>query len=341
MDRSRHGAASHTVITIHQVFQQARRDRLGVGELEVLTGFTPDEVTDFAHRIPAERLFGVWEAIMRRLGDPGFPIRVAAGGVRDERSAVYYLAAACETVREGVIQAVANVTAWTTAYTLAATDWRGGLSVVLDGLDPARLGARCEAEFQLADILAGIRGMVGDAFAPPRIAFTHPAPPDDTAHRDFFGPGLAFAAPHTELVLSKEVLDHQLNTARPGLANVLAGHVAALRSTHGPPASYGLRVREWLLARFLAGEPSSVAAAARALMVSERTLHRRLAEEDLTYRGVREATRRQLAVDLVRGSPLPFKEIASSVGFADSRSFHRAYLRWTGTTPGNDRVTTH
>jgi AraC-like DNA-binding protein len=336
MDRFRHGAF-HTVVTVHQVVQQARREGIGLAELRTLTGFDPDELTDFSRRIPAERLFAVWEAVMRRLADPGFPIRVARSAVGAERSAVYYLAVASADVRAAVIQAVTNVTAWTTAYRLAAIDWHGGLSLVLDGLDPARLGARCEAEFQYADILAGLRGVLGENFVPPRVAFTHAAPRDSTAHRDHFGPGLCFRAPHTELVMSSDILDRQLQTARPGLASVLAGHVASLRAAHGPPASYGLRLREWLLARFLRGERPSVAAAALALTVSERTLHRRLAAEGLTYREVCETTRRQLAVDLVRGSPRPLKEIASSIGFADARSFHRAYVRWTGTTPGNDR----
>jgi AraC-like DNA-binding protein len=300
-------------------------------------GFDPRDLTDFTRRIPAEHLFQVWETVIRRLDDPSFPIRTACSAFLDARSAVYFLAAASPDVREGITSSVENVSAWTTAYTISATHWPDGMSVVLDGLDPARLGARCEAEFQLADILSGIRGAVS-GFTPPRVAFTHSAPRDTSAHHHYFGPGLAFDAPHTEIVVPADVLDLPLSTAQPGLADVLAGHIAGLRAAHDVPASYGLQVREWLLDQFLNGEPPTVAAAARALTLSERTLHRRLAAEDTTFRAVCEATRRQLAVDLVRTSPRAFKEIASLVGFADPRSFHRAYLRWTGTTPGRDRL---
>ncbi|HEV8563152.1 MAG TPA: AraC family transcriptional regulator ligand-binding domain-containing protein [Actinophytocola sp.] len=338
MDRSRHGAASHTVVTVHQVFQEAIRAGIGRTELRVLTGLDPDDLTDFSRRVPVERLFSVWETVMRRLDDPGFPVRAARNAIQDARSAVYYLAASCRDIREGIASSVANVSAWTTAYTITATPWRGGMSLVLDGLDPGRLGARCEAEFQLADILSSIRSAIPD-FAPGRVAFTHPAPRDTRTHREYFGPGLEFRAAHTEITLPDAVLDLPVPTAQAGLAGVLAGHVAGLRAAHDIPASYGLRVREWLLSRFLTGEQPTAAAAAKALTLSERTLHRRLAAEGATFRGVRESTRRQLAVDLVRDSPRPFKEIASNLGFADTRSFHRAYLRWTGTTPGSDRRT--
>jgi AraC-like DNA-binding protein len=338
MDRSRHGSAFHTVVTVHQVFQEAGRAGVGPAELKMLTGLDPSELTDFSRRLPAERLFAVWETVMGRLNDPGFPVRAARNAVREARSAVYFLASACADVQEGVTRSIANVSAWTTAYTISATHWQGGMSVVLDGLDPSRLGARCEAEFQLADILAGIRNAIGDAFTPPRVAFTHSAPADPGTHRDYFGPGLVFRAPHTEILLPTEVLSLPLPTAQPGLAGVLAGHLAELRAAHHPPASYRLQIREWLLHQFRSGERPSVAAAAKALAVSERTLHRRLSAEGVTFRVVCESTRRQLAVDLVRTSPRAFKEIASSIGFADSRSFHRAYLRWTGTTPGSDRL---
>lgn len=342
MDRSRHGAATHTVVTVHQIFAEARRCGLKPAELRALTGLDPDGLTDFTRRLPAEQLFTVWETVLGRLGDPGFPVRAAGNAALDARSAVYFLAAASADVREGVTRSIANVSAWTTAYTIRATEPpggpAGGLALVLDGLDSGRLGARCEAEFQLADILAGIRGAVGAGFTPRRVAFAHPAPSGTGTHRGYFGAGLVFAAPHTELVLPADVLDRPVGTAQPGLAGVLARHVAGLRAAHDVPPSYGLRVREWLLDRFRRGEPATAAAAARALTVSERTLHRRLAAEGTTFRGVCEATRRQFAVDLVRGSPHALKEIAALVGFADSRSFHRAYLRWTGTTPGRDRV---
>jgi AraC-like DNA-binding protein len=336
MDRSRH--ATHTVVTVHQIWQEALRSGLGDTELRALTGLDPADLTDFASRMPAEKVFASWEAVIRRLADPGFPLRVADAAGRDAHSAVYLLAASCPKVRDGIVSSVGNSSAWTTAYTLASYDTgRGGLTVVIDGLDPGRLGERCEAEFQLADFLYGVR-VVDPAFHPPRVGFAHPAPADTRAHEECFGPGLEFDAGHTELELPADVLDLPIPTAHPGLAKVLAGHVAALRTPDDPDvASHRVRVRRWLAAQITAGEATSAACAARALLISERTLHRRLAAEGTTFREQREAVRRELAVDLVRTSPRAIKEIATLTGFADPRAFHRAYVRWTGTTPGQDR----
>jgi AraC-like DNA-binding protein len=337
MDSSRH--ATHTVVTVHQIWREAVRRGIGDAELRALTGMDPAELTDFARRIPADQVFAVWEAVIRRLDDPAFPLRVADAAAHDAHSAVYLLAASCPKVRDGIASSVGNARAWTTAYSLAVYDTgHGGMTIVLDGLDPGRLGERCEAEFQLADFVRGVRGAVDAAFVPQRVSFAHPAPPGARAHEEYFGPGLEFGADHTELELPAEVLDLPIPTAHPGLAKVLAGHVAGLRVPDVPEApSHRVRVRRWLAAQITAGEATGAACAARALLISERTLHRRLAAEGTTFREQREAVRRELAIDLVRTSPRPLKEIATLTGFADPRAFHRAYVRWTGTTPGQDR----
>jgi len=48
---------------------------------------------------------------------------------------------------------------------------------------------------------------------------------------------------------------------------------------------------------------------------------------------VLDQTRRDLAVEMLTDDRHPVKEVASALGFASTRSLHRAYRRWTGTTP--------
>jgi AraC-like DNA-binding protein len=335
MDHPRH--ATHTAVTVHHIWRESVRSGLADAELRRLTGLDPAELTDFAHRVPAETLFSVWETVVRRLDDPAFPLRVADAAAEDARSAVYLLAASYPKVRDGIVSSVANSSAWTTAYTLATRDTDdGGLAVVLDGLDLGRLGARCEAEFQLADFVRCIRAELDGEFTPARVTFAHPAPRDIGAHRAYFGPGLAFGARRSELVVAADTLDLPIRTAHPGLVGVLAGFVAGLR-TDTVPEPYQVRVRRWLAGRLAEAAPATAAEAARALLLSERTLHRRLAAEGTTFRAEYATVRRELAVELVRTGEQPIKVIATLVGFADQRAFQRAYLRWTGTTPGRDR----
>ena len=74
-------------------------------------------------------------------------------------------------------------------------------------------------------------------------------------------------------------------------------------------------------------------AAAKVLGYSRRTLTRRLREEATSFLQIKDQLRRSLAQQLLIVKRLPVEAVAERVGFADLKSFHRAFKKWTGTTP--------
>ncbi|MEU1025768.1 helix-turn-helix domain-containing protein, partial [Streptomyces sp. NPDC005904] len=69
-------------------------------------------------------------------------------------------------------------------------------------------------------------------------------------------------------------------------------------------------------------------------------LRRRLAEEDTSYQRLKDAVRRDAAIaGLVEGHE-PIADLAARLGFSEDTAFHRAFRRWTGTTPGAYRTDT-
>ena len=77
---------------------------------------------------------------------------------------------------------------------------------------------------------------------------------------------------------------------------------------------------------------SAEALAAR-LHVSVRSLHRQLKEEGSSLQAIKDAVRRELALDLLLKTQRPLKQIAERVGFTNEKSFLRAFKGWTGQTP--------
>ena len=69
------------------------------------------------------------------------------------------------------------------------------------------------------------------------------------------------------------------------------------------------------------------------LHLSPRTLHRQLKEEGASLQQLKDAVRRDLAVDLLLRTPRPIKQVAAEVGFQNEKSFMRAFRGWTGQTP--------
>ncbi len=69
-----------------------------------------------------------------------------------------------------------------------------------------------------------------------------------------------------------------------------------------------------------------------------RTLERRLATESVSFGGVLDDLRFELAKRYLREPGLPISEIAWLLGYTDPSAFTHSFKRWTGKPPTEMRV---
>ena len=81
----------------------------------------------------------------------------------------------------------------------------------------------------------------------------------------------------------------------------------------------------------------SAEALALRLHLSPRTLHRQLKEEGASLQGLKDEVRRERAMDLLRRTERPIKQVAHEAGFGNDKSFIRAFRGWTGLSPAEFR----
>lgn len=75
----------------------------------------------------------------------------------------------------------------------------------------------------------------------------------------------------------------------------------------------------------------------QSLNTSVATLRRKLAEEGTSFQKIKDAIKRDLAIELLSVHGLPVHKVAERLGFTESRSFTRAFVSWTGVTPSTYR----
>lgn len=119
----------------------------------------------------------------------------------------------------------------------------------------------------------------------------------------------------------------QLDGSDPEMAAMLEQTLA--RRVPEASRSLGLELGLFLESRFPEGEPT-LAEAAKAMRMSERSLQRRLRDEGRTFQSVLDDTRRSLVERHLHGSNLSLTELAFLLGFTDASSFSRAFRRWYG-----------
>jgi len=108
---------------------------------------------------------------------------------------------------------------------------------------------------------------------------------------------------------------------------------ACLLVKYRDQASLTERIRR-LLRRYLTEEMPSLEAISDMLATTPQTLRRRLQREGQGYQMIKDALRRDVAVEFLTQSDLPLLEVAARVGFSEASTFHRAFKGWTGLTPG-------
>ncbi|MBT2971312.1 MAG: AraC family transcriptional regulator [Candidatus Thiodiazotropha sp. (ex Ctena orbiculata)] len=97
------------------------------------------------------------------------------------------------------------------------------------------------------------------------------------------------------------------------------------------------RVRSALLELLPSGQTTADDVASR-LLVSRRTLQRRLGEEGTSFKAILMSVREELARHYITNSELPYIQISFLLGYEDPNSFFRAFHSWTGTTPDSFRT---
>jgi AraC-like DNA-binding protein len=157
--------------------------------------------------------------------------------------------------------------------------------------------------------------------------------PDDAAELErVLGCPVRVQASWTGWAITRETWNLPLRRRDPVLGAVLRHHATEI--VKRLPAGGGLaaEVRQALATR-VAGGDVRVQAVARVLATSVRSLQRRLSDEGCSYQELVDAMRREAAERYLVDRSLSIGEVGYLLGYSEAAAFHRAFKRWTGTTP--------
>lgn len=223
-----------------------------------------------------------------------------------------------------------------------AFDWRlhaaeGGESLLEMRemrLEPVAVLAQ---EWSPAAVVATVRILSGEPVRPLRAEFAHAAPAYEEAYADVFGCPLQFEAGRTALLFRDADLDKPGIYWDPALASQFEQLCQQVLSRLDIDSPLSSQVLDVLLKR-MAGEEPSVATVAKQLAMSTRSVQARLQEEGTSYKHLLAQARRRLAEQHLRDPSMSIAEVSFLVGFSEPSAFHRAFKRWTGSTPAAFRA---
>lgn len=286
---------------------------------------SPDE------RVPLAALYTLVEEAAAAVGGPLFGVKVATGIDIGLFDALGFLVLTSPTFGAAMERTLRYQRLWNDGerYSLLVESGRAHLRYEPFGAD--RPAHRIMAEMFAFDVGCNGPKLLADAPPPLAVRFRAEAPPDTAPYEALFGAPVGFASPIDEVVLPAELFDRPMPMANEAMHAYFQRHADAALAQLGPAPSLPDRVRAFVADRLPDGG-ATLEAAARSLGMSARTLQRRLRAEGASFEDLVDAARRARAM-VYLDAHVSIGEVAYLLGYAEPSVFHRAFKRWTGTSP--------
>lgn len=175
--------------------------------------------------------------------------------------------------------------------------------------------------------------LIGQPVELSEASFSYPRPAHGDEYRHIFHCPLTFDAPDTALTFDRRFLTAPVIRGKPEMHQFLKTSPADLLSRPDESNTFTGRIRT-LIGRDFAKPLPDFEWIAAELHTSPQTLRRRLKQENTSFQEIKDLLRRDLAIYFLGRPELPVNEIAHRVGFTEPSTFHRAFKKWTGITPG-------
>jgi len=180
--------------------------------------------------------------------------------------------------------------------------------------------------------------LVGQEVPLRHVAFAFPRPSFAQDYRVLFPIAVEYGADCSSIHFHPELAEQRFERSYADLRLFLRRAPRDWIFTTYREHALSMKVREFLS---VSGQLHfSLQDAASALHMSPRTLIRRLAAEEASFQGIKDALRRDFAIFELVNTEKALDDIAHDQGFASVSAFHRAFKSWTGNTPGDYRRST-
>jgi len=263
----------------------------------------------------SDKLSHLWELLVRQSGDPLLGLKISTPHRLGWLGVMGHIMLVSPTVQS----------------TIERCHGHTRVGMVLPGAQ--RPVPQQRYDFVWCVLLRTLRCASGNDHATPVVVeYAFPQPANAHVYAETFGCPVRFNMPHNVM----EFADADLVMALPPHPPLRDGEGAQVMASlaHAEPPTFSAKVQNLLAALLPKGPPHRDDVAAL-LMMSERTLQRRLAEEGTSFTTLVDDTRRELARQSLGGGELSLKMLSFQLGFSEPSAFYRACKRWFGMAPSD------
>jgi AraC-like DNA-binding protein len=332
-----HSMPSATGGIARMVAVRLRAAGIALAPLLSRAGLTVEQIDDPGVRMPAQSQIKLLELAAEALHDDFLGFHLAQDYDLREIGLFYYVLASSEMLADALHRAERYSGIMNEGILLQArigNETAIALSYV--GID--RRSDRHQIEFWLTSLVRLCRQLTNRRLVPSRVKVMHRRNKTPAEFRSLLGCEIEFGAGMDEIVFPAAVKRMPIVSADPYLNQLLLKYCEEALA-HRPAQGATLRSSvENAITPLLPHGRANAGEVARQLGMSNRTLARRLAAEQLTFSEIQTGLKTDLARRYLRDGDLPISQIAWLLGYREVSAFTHAFKRWTGTAPRQSRA---
>ena len=295
-------------------------------------GLTQQQIDDNSTRLDSRSQIKFLDLAATALKDDLLGFHLAQSGDLRLMGLLYYVLASSETLEEALGQGMRYSSIVNEGIALKYRK-AGDASIRLEYVGISRHSERHQIEAAMVVLVRTFRQLVNRRLPLIGVRLSHRRSGDTSELKNFFGCDVTFGADVDEMAFSKSIKELPVVNADPYLNELLIKYCEqALAASTTNENSFAASV-ENSIAILLPHGKARVGEIAPKLGVSRRTLARRLASEGLTFAGVLQNLKIDLAKRHLADKSLSISEIAWLLGYQDVSAFTHAFKRWTGSAP--------
>lgn len=279
-------------------------------------------------RLPTRCYYNLIVAAAEFLHDPWFGIRYLETAQPGDIGAVGFAVISSQTLGDAFARVARYLSYLTEAERISIIERDDVVRIEWKFLGPRHPAHPMVSEMYAYDFTALAARMTGAPIQVEAIHFRHPPRRPLNEYAALFRCRPQFKAVRDECLLKPETLHQPMPRADRAMAAFFDKFLSErARDAH---TQAELLAREVL--RSLCDGVPTLGQLAKCMGSSTRSLQRQLAAEGTSVRGVVDQVRHTAALEQVANN-VPLADISYLLGFRDTRSFFRAFRRWTGATP--------
>ena len=207
-------------------------------------------------------------------------------------------------------------------------------TVTIDPHTPI-LRERIREDGQLSVLIRMSRIIAGPDLNQKSVTFKQKEPADTGYHYQLFRCPLEFGSQTTSMTFHRNDVDRKLTGSNDELAR-LNEHIVVRYLAHSEKEDIVNRVKAAIIDNLANGNVNETSTSEQ-LHMTPRNMHRRLQEEQTSFKTLLTEVRKDLAKQYIQDRSKTLTEISFLLGFSEVSSFSRAYKGWTGKPPSEAR----